>query len=257
MISARIWIKQQNQACEDLLAHWAEPFSVWADELKRDLGPEWKEPLPPTTAHMPFPTSIDSITALVDRAWRYLLENQPHDSICGCSVDGVHEEMRQRYEWVHQVGEEIVRQSLRTIGALGPDHVLGTIAVFNPTPQPATGFVTATVPWRDDEPVVGAVAPDDARSFDVMVGTRPSAAAVEAITRLRDVQAQVRPLQAKLESASGAAALILLVNATHANRRALHEAGEGLRAAFPSGTRAILAALGAGRVPNASGIVLL
>ena len=26
---------------------------------------------------------------------------------------------------------------------------LGTIAVFNPTPQPATGFVTATVPWSD------------------------------------------------------------------------------------------------------------
>lgn len=113
--------------------------------------------------------------------------------------------------------------------------------------------VHPSLPWR----VEAAVAPDDARSFDVLVGTRPSAAAVEAITRLRDVQAQVRPLQAKLESASGAAALILLVNATHANRRALHEAGEGLRAAFPSGTRAILAALGAGRVPNASGIVLL
>ena len=41
-----------------------------------------------------------SIAALIDRAWRHLLENQPHDSICGCSVDSVHEEMRQRYEWV-------------------------------------------------------------------------------------------------------------------------------------------------------------
>ncbi len=163
VMSARMWIKQQNQACEDLLAHWAEPFSLWADALKREVGPEWSEPLPPTTAHMPFPTGIDSITALIDRAWRYLLENQPHDSICGCSVDGVHEEMRQRYEWVHQVGEEMVRQSLRTIGALGPDHVLGTIAVFNPAPRPATGFVTATVPWRDDEPVVAVIGPDGER----------------------------------------------------------------------------------------------
>jgi alpha-mannosidase len=163
VLSARIWIKQQNQACEDLLAHWAEPFSLWADSLKRDVGPEWREPLPPTKAHMPFPTSIDSLTALVDRAWRHLLENQPHDSICGCSVDGVHEEMRQRYEWVLQVGEEIAQQSLRTIAALGPDDPLGTVTVFNPTPQPATQFVTASLPWSDERPATSMVAPDGDR----------------------------------------------------------------------------------------------
>jgi alpha-mannosidase len=155
VLSARMWIKQRNQACEDLLAHWAEPFSAWADLLRKQAPQEWKEPLPPTTGHMPFPSSEESIAGLVDRAWRYLLENQPHDSICGCSVDGVHEEMRQRYEWVQQVGEEIVRQSLRAIGALAPGDPLGTIAVFNPTPQPATGFVTATVPWSEERPVVG------------------------------------------------------------------------------------------------------
>ncbi len=163
VLSARMWIKQQNQECEDLLAHWAEPFSVWADMLRRDAGPEWKEPLPATTAHMPFPTSEQSISALIDRAWRHLLENQPHDSICGCSVDSVHEEMRQRYQWVHEIGEEIVRQSLRTIGALGPDDPLGTISVFNPTPHAATGYVTATLPWSDEQPVVAVLGPDGER----------------------------------------------------------------------------------------------
>jgi alpha-mannosidase len=157
VLSARIWIKQMNQECEDLLAHWAEPFSVWADALKREVAGEWREPLPATTAHMPFPTSIESVTALIDRAWRHLLENQPHDSICGCSVDAVHEEMRQRYEWVREVGTEIVRQSLRTIGALGPDDPLGTITVFNPTPQPVTGRVTVTVPWNEEHPIVGVI----------------------------------------------------------------------------------------------------
>jgi len=160
VLSARMWIKQQNQACEDLLAHWAEPFSTWADMCKKEIGPEWREPLPPTTAHMPFPTSEESIAALIDRAWRHLLENQPHDSICGCSVDAVHEEMRQRYEWVLEIGEEIVRQSLRTIGALGPDDALGTITVFNPTPQPATAFVSTVVPWHDERPVTSVRAPD-------------------------------------------------------------------------------------------------
>ena len=163
VLSARMWIKQQNQECEDLLTHWAEPFSTWADILKKQVGPEWREPRPPTTAHMPFPTSEASISALIDRAWRHLLENQPHDSICGCSVDAVHEEMRQRYAWVKEIGEEIVRQSLRTIGALGPGDSHGTIAVFNPTPQPATGYVVATVPWSDERPVVAVIAPDGRR----------------------------------------------------------------------------------------------
>ncbi len=170
VLSARMWIKQQNQECEDLLAHWAEPFSTWADILKKQVGPEWREPLPPTTAHMPFPTSEASISALIDRAWRHLLENQPHDSICGCSVDAVHEEMRQRYAWVKEIGEEVVRQSLRTIGALGPDDPHGTIAVFNPTPQPATGYVVATVPWNDDQPVVAVIAPDGQRIGARQVG---------------------------------------------------------------------------------------
>ena len=163
VLSARMWIKQQNQECEDLLTHWAEPFSVWADALKNDVGPEWSEPLPATTAHMPFPTSLDSLTALIDRAWRHLLENQPHDSICGCSVDPVHDEMRQRYEWVREIGNEIARQSLRTIGALGPNDPLGTISVFNPTPQPATGYITATVPWSNDHPIVAVIGPDGER----------------------------------------------------------------------------------------------
>jgi len=163
VLSARMWIKQSNQLCEDLLAHWAEPFSIWADALRREMPPEWKEPLPPTTAHMPFPTQYASINALIDRAWRHLLENQPHDSICGCSTDNVHEEMRQRYEWVKQVGQEIVRQSLRTIASLGPDHPLGTIAVFNPTPRPATGYVTADVPWSDAAPVIAVRGPGGQR----------------------------------------------------------------------------------------------
>jgi alpha-mannosidase len=164
VLSARIWIKQQNQACEDLLAHWAEPYALWADLLREDVAGEWKPPLPPTTGHMPFPDAEQSISALIDRAWRYLMENQPHDSICGCSVDTVHDEMRQRYDWVHQVGEEIVRQSLRTIGALGRDEPLGTIAVFNPTPHPATGMVRAQIPWSDARPIVAVTAADGARA---------------------------------------------------------------------------------------------
>lgn len=171
VLSARMWIKQVNQECEDLLSHWAEPFSLWADALKNEVGSEWKEPLPPTTAHMPFPTSEDSIMALVDRAWRHLLENQPHDSICGCSVDAVHDEMGQRYDWVREIGEEVARRALRVIGALAPNDPNGTIAVFNPTPQAATGFVTTTLPWDDSRPVTAVIGPSGERIEAHQVGT--------------------------------------------------------------------------------------
>ena len=101
VLSARMWIKQENQECEDLLAHWAEPFSTWADMLQKQVGPTSGASRcrrRPRTC--PSRREEASIAALIDRAWRHLLENQPHDSICGCSVDTVHEEMRQRYDWV-------------------------------------------------------------------------------------------------------------------------------------------------------------
>ena len=37
-------------------------------------------------------------------AWKTLLQNAPHDSICGCSVDEVHREMETRFAKVNQVG---------------------------------------------------------------------------------------------------------------------------------------------------------
>ena len=40
------------------------------------------------------------------------MQCHPHDSICGCSIDQVHEEMRPRFDQVGQVGEAITQQSL-------------------------------------------------------------------------------------------------------------------------------------------------
>ena len=100
------------------------------------------------------------------------------------------------------------------------------------------------------------VTPGDLRAFDALIGLRPGAAAVEAISRLRDSQRQTRPVQAKLE-ASGLPAVILLVAASRGNRVALREAGRQLRDAYPLGSRTVLAMLRRGEVPRQSGIVVL
>ena len=43
------------------------------------------------------------------------MENHPHDSICGCSIDQVHDEMKPRFDQVDQIGEELTIQALQSI----------------------------------------------------------------------------------------------------------------------------------------------
>ena len=97
-------------------------------------------------------------------AWKLLLENQPHDSICGCSVDQVHEEMRARFDQVEQIGEQVTQQSLRalveqinTASSNAPEVAHATtrisfrpasaipIVIFNPTDQTRVDNVTVQV----------------------------------------------------------------------------------------------------------------
>lgn len=103
----------------------------------------------------------------------------------------------------------------------------------------------------------------DQRAWDMLIwrpggahGTPGVSIGVEAITRMRDVQAQVRAAHLKQRDA-GVARLVLLVAATHANRRALAAAEPVLRSDFTAGTRFTVAALAAGSDPGADSLVLL
>src|SRR5262249_13967202 len=50
-------------------------------------------------------------------AWRDLLRNHPHDSICGCSCDEVHRDMLVRYEQLDRTIDLIAQQALGVGGA--------------------------------------------------------------------------------------------------------------------------------------------
>jgi mannosylglycerate hydrolase len=147
VLSARMWIKQRTFACEQLLARWAEPLTLWADLLRARIGENWFEPPVPSGPTSPPPHETPSEWGLLDRAWRLLLENQPHDSICGCSVDQTHDEMRPRFDQCEQVGEDLTRQAMRRIGAQG---AADRVYVFNPLPGPRTDYTTTIVPARGD-----------------------------------------------------------------------------------------------------------
>ena len=98
--------------------------------------------------------------------------------------------------------------------------------------------------------------PGDQRAFDALLTRGDTAIAIEAITRLRDAQAQLRAATTKQRDGQ-ATRLLMLIKASHANRAALATAADVLATTFPLATRTTLAALAAGDDPGENGIVLL
>ncbi|MGE7826298.1 alpha-mannosidase [Paenibacillus sp. NPDC093718] len=90
--SARVYLKQMNQRGQTLLEKVAEPLASYASLLGKDYPHH-----------------------LFTYAWKTLMQNHPHDSICGCSVDEVHREMVTRFEKSAHVAENIVDDSVRVI----------------------------------------------------------------------------------------------------------------------------------------------
>jgi len=117
VLSSRVWIKQANAECQSLLCYWAEPLSALASaSLQREYPYQ-----------------------LLELAWRWLLQNHPHDSICGCSIDEVHQDMQYRFSQCRQIGERLTLEAERHIAAAVEGEVQDgemRLVLFNPLPQP-------------------------------------------------------------------------------------------------------------------------
>jgi alpha-mannosidase len=132
VLSTRMWIKQVNNKLETLLERWAGPHLAWWQSLSK-CG----------EGHSEGEYQAASVQALYKTAWKYLLLNDPHDSICGCSIDQVHQEMKTRYSWIEQIGSQLRDESLRGLARtintanlvknLVGDEPALPIIVFNPT----------------------------------------------------------------------------------------------------------------------------
>ncbi len=90
--SSRIYLKQMNQKCQTLLENGAEPMAAMAHLTGK-----------------PYPEQY------LEYAWKTLMKNHPHDSICGCSVDEVHREMETRFNKAESAANLIIGQSSRSI----------------------------------------------------------------------------------------------------------------------------------------------
>ena len=111
-LSARLDLKAAMARAERALTRYAEPFQAL-------YGPAWPD-------------------RLLDLAWRRVIENSAHDSICGCSLDEVSTQVLVRCAEAEQIGMGLADEAARLAAGKAP---LGTVAAFNPSPCPRTGLV--------------------------------------------------------------------------------------------------------------------
>lgn len=92
-LSTRMPLKQRNHLVQKRMERYLEPIKA----LQQLMGMD---------------TRFDGYSTYI---WKKILENHPHDSICGCSIDEVHREMLTRFDCVDQLQEELIDRSMKEL----------------------------------------------------------------------------------------------------------------------------------------------
>ncbi len=123
-LSARLDLKAAMARAERALTRYAEPFQAL-------YGTAWPD-------------------RLLDLAWRRVIENSAHDSICGCSVDEVSTQVLVRCYEAEQIAMGLAEDTAREAAAAAP---MGSVVAFNPSPTARWDNVelSLAVParWKD------------------------------------------------------------------------------------------------------------
>ncbi len=121
--SARIDLKQATGRAELALERYAEPMqALWGDPAA------WP-------------------TAYLDIAWRRLIENSAHDSICGCSIDPVVAQVLVRYAEAEQVARGLASRAAQRVAERVPGD---GFAILNPSPIERRSLVELSLPIPGD-----------------------------------------------------------------------------------------------------------
>ncbi len=130
VISARTRIKRANARNEVNLQRLAEPWSA----ISSMLGGEY-------------------MRSAINRAWKLLLKNHPHDTICGAGVDQMEKDFLHRADQVDLISEGVARRGMGQVqlridnSDLTENDVV--LTVFNPCPFPRSGVVSCYIDLPD------------------------------------------------------------------------------------------------------------
>lgn len=130
VISARTRIKRANAANEINLQRLAEPWSA----LGAMLGGEYMK-------------------SSIDRAWRMLLKNHPHDTICGAGVDQMEKDFIHRADQIDLISKGVARRGMQNLQIRIDNSDLNekdmVLTVFNPCPFPRRGIISCLIDMPD------------------------------------------------------------------------------------------------------------
>ncbi|MGQ9674702.1 MAG: alpha-mannosidase [Chloroflexota bacterium] len=129
VISSRMYLKLENFKSFTMLEKFAEPASALAWLLGADYP-----------------------RAFLWQAWKYLLQNHPHDSICGCSIDAVHQDMMARFRWTQEIAGDLVDRGLEALASRVDSSASGEDAafiVFNPLGQSRSDYFSTCIDFLE------------------------------------------------------------------------------------------------------------
>ena len=129
VLSTRMWLKQRYAHCEDLLTRYAEPLVTWSHLVGS-----------------PDAERVASDKGLLHQAWKLLLQNGPHDSVTGCSVDAVYDDVGVRFERCEQIADALISEAHGQIARVAAQDAQETIVVYNPETRPRTDFCIVQMP---------------------------------------------------------------------------------------------------------------
>ena len=114
-LSSRVYLKQMNARAQADLEKKVEPLYSMLDAFGVKSYPQ------------------DYLTYL----WKVLIQNHPHDSICGCSADAVHRRMVDRYERIEENTSDLLDRGIHELSSHLSREGLGKtdcrIFLLNPT----------------------------------------------------------------------------------------------------------------------------
>lgn len=128
-LSSHYPLKKANDECQNILEKKTEPLGVIATLNGKRFRHEF-----------------------IETAYKYLLQNHPHDSICGCSVDQVHKDMVYRFDQVKEITGMIEEEFLFNNRPEKGDSSEYLLRLYNPLPFDRCETVTAEVILKNDYP---------------------------------------------------------------------------------------------------------
>ena len=139
-LSSYYTLKKANDQCQNRLEKVIEPMLVYAKAAGRPINRNY-----------------------LKLAYKYLIQNHPHDSICGCSIDQVHKDMEYRFDQTKELCDVIEENYLTEASRphINPQNKQtdAILTLYNTLPYDRDEVVTAELRMKQNYPTKYSAVP--------------------------------------------------------------------------------------------------